>query len=48
MSLFLVGFGIPLDKSGDYTSITITGLTGLCGLVGLTTGWTDASMARGD
>ncbi len=48
MSLFLVGFGIPLDKSGDYTSITIIGLTGLCGLVGLTTRWTDASMAQGD
>ena len=48
MSLFLVGFGIPLDKSGDYTTITITGLTGLRGLVGLTTGWTDASIAQGD
>ncbi|HET8850920.1 MAG TPA: hypothetical protein VFN02_00185, partial [Ktedonobacteraceae bacterium] len=48
MSLFLVSFGIPLDKSGDYTTITIIGLTGLRGLVGLTTGRIDASMAQGD
>ncbi len=41
MSLFLVGFAIII-------TITIIGLTGLYGLVGLTTGWTDASMARGD
>jgi hypothetical protein len=48
MSLSLAGFGIPLDKSGDYTTITIIGLTGLRGLVGLTTGRIDANMAQGD